>query len=254
MRVARLLLPSLAALGCLLASGDALAASPVKVGIGPIIGFGGNFLDKPDDKTYPLPDGTRTEKVTPSYPGFGGTTFAYGLAFDLQLKVPGVLLAIEMDWMPSQTNKGKADLDLYSNGVKAQTINVEIEHTATHLPVMIKGGLDSPLFSPYLLVGAEFVRASDAKATVTPASNSSTFGAKTDNYTYLLAGLGFQIKLPIPGIDIRIPFSLRASIHTGDTEKLEDRATYDFKANTITYDTRWKYQALATLGAQIYFF
>ena len=141
------------------------------------------------------------------------------------------------------TNKGHADIDV---GSRSLTLN--IQHDAWHIPVMLKGSLPLPLLSPFVVVGAEFVRTSDAAADVT--DNAYPVAARTSNYTFFTAGLGLEIKLPIPAVDIRIPFSLRGSYYNmGD--KVEDRG--EFTNQRFTYDTRWKWQALATLGAQYYF-
>jgi hypothetical protein len=68
-------------------------------------------------------------------------------------------------------------------------------------------------------------------------------------------GLGAEVKLPIPGIDIRIPLSFRASYYKV-SDSLDGRVTYDISGNAVTkqtFNVQWKYQALATLGAAIYF-
>lgn len=254
MRLARSLLPIAAASLALVAAEREAHAGPVSFGAGLIGGFGGNFLDKPGDKTYPFPAPLGRQEPSPSYPGFGGTTSGFGLAFDA--RVLGLVgLELDLIWM---SNRGKADIDITNLNTGAKkSFEVEIGHDALHIPVLLKGSLPLPLFSPTIFIGYEFVRAKDATATITPSDGLITkFEAKTDNYGMLTGGLGFEVKLPLPALDIRIPFSLRAGYNMSTGDKGEDRADYELAGGAIskvTYDTRWKYQALATLGAQIYF-
>lgn len=242
-----MLLPSLVAAGCLVAVERDAHAGPVSFGIGPLYTIGGNFLDKPDEKKYPV-NGQRVE-VSPSYPGFGGFTHGPGFALDVRvLKFVG----LEVDFI-KMSNKGTADIDYTVNGIK-KSYNLEIGHDAWHIPVLLKGVLPTPLVSPFVLVGAEFVRASNATATIS--ENALPVAARTDNYTFFTGGFGFEFKLPIPlpVLDsIRIPVSFRGSYYNIGNN-IEDRAEYVFTSpQKITFDTRWKFQALATLGVQAYF-
>lgn len=243
MRTPRLLLSSLIALGALLATERHAHADIFKGGVGVIGAFGGNFLDKPGEKRLPDGNGGRTAGEV-SYPGFGGVTGGFGLAFDARFLG---LVGVEVDVI-RMTNKGHANPD-----ISGQSYEINISHDAWHIPVLLKGSLPLPLISPYAVVGVEFVQTSNAKADIS--KPFYTVDARTDNYRFFTAGLGLEIKLPIPSVDVRIPFSLRGSYYNpGDN--VEDRADYSLNGNTITkvtYNTQWKWQALATLGAQIYF-
>jgi opacity protein-like surface antigen len=249
MRIARMLVPSLIAVGCLITAEREAHAGPVSFGIGPIGAFGGNFLDKPDEKKYPI-NGQRVE-VSPSYPGFGGTTSGFGLALDLRFIS---FVGLEVDVI-KMSNKGTADIDITAGGIK-KTYELEIGHDAWHIPVLVKGVLPTPLVSPFVVAGLEFVRTSNATASVS--ENAFSVGARTDNYTFFTGGFGFEFKLPIPlpAIDsLRIPVSFRGS-YFNPGGNIEDRAEYTTSGNTVTkvtYDTRWRFQALATLSIQAYF-
>lgn len=219
-------------------------AGPVSFGIGPAFTGGGNFLDKPEEKKYPV-NGQRVE-VSPSYPGFGGSTIGFGLALDVRiLKVVG----LEVDVF-KMSNRGTADIDFTRNGNK-KSYNLEIGHDAWHIPVLVKGILPSPLISPFAILGAEFVRASDATASIS--ENVLPVAARTDNYMFFTGGFGFELKLPVPVVDLRIPVSFRGSYYNLG-ENIEDRAEYVFTPPAkVTFDTRWKFQALATIAVQAYF-
>jgi opacity protein-like surface antigen len=247
MRIARMLLPSLVVVGSLLALERDAQAGPVSFGIGPMLTYGGNFLDKPEEKKYPV-NGQRVE-VSPSYPGFGGTTSGFGLAIDLRFLG---LVGLEIDAI-KMSNKGTADIDYTVGGVK-RSYELEIGHDAWHIPILAKGVLPTPLVSPYVLAGIELVRTSNATATIS--ENALPVAARTDNYTFFTGGFGFEFKLPIPlpGIDsLRIPVSFRGS-YFNIGNNIEDRAEYVFtQPQKITFDTRWKFQALGTLAVQAYF-
>lgn len=249
MRIARMLVPSLIAVGCLITAEREAHAGPVSFGIGPIGAFGGNFLDKPDEKKYPV--GGQRVDLPPSYPGFGGTTSGFGLALDLRFIS---FVGLEVDVI-KMSNKGTADIDITAGGIK-KTYELEIGHDAWHIPVLVKGVLPTPLVSPFVVAGLEFVRTSNATASVS--ENAFSVGARTDNYTFFTGGFGFEFKLPIPlpAIDsLRIPVSFRGS-YFNPGGNIEDRAEYTTSGNTVTkvtYDTRWKFQALATLSIQAYF-
>lgn len=245
-----MLLPSLVAVGSLLALERDAQAGPVSFGIGPLlVPIGGNFLDKPEEKKYPV-NGQRIE-VSPSYPGFGGTTSGFGLAIDLRFLG---FVGLEIDAI-KMSNKGTADIDYTVNGVK-RSYELEIGHDAWHIPILAKGVLPTPLVSPYVLAGIELVRTSNATATIS--ENALPVAARTDNYTFFTGGFGFEFKLPlpIPGLDsLRVPVSFRGS-YFNIGNNIEDRAEYTISGNTITkstFDTRWKFQALATLAVQAYF-
>jgi hypothetical protein len=106
--------------------------------------------------------------------------------------------------------------------------------------------------------GPELVFPNDPSLTITPqlAPGSTVFGAKADKYTMLCVGLGLEIKLPIPAIDLRIPISLRFSWNPGTSDKVSERADFQLNGATITgvtFKSEWQYQALLTAGAAIYF-
>lgn len=249
------LLPSLvflastaAALGT---SSIARADGPVKFGVGLAGGFGGNFLDKPSDKSFSL-NGKATQDDPTSYPGFGGTNSAFGLALDV--RVLG-MVGLEIDVF-KQNDRGHADWDFSVNGVKRSYVQ-EIGQPAWHIPVLLKGVLPSPLFSPMIFAGVDFVRPGTAEASITPAPTPFQITARADNYTMLMGGLGFEVALPVPGIDLRIPFQLRAALNNNVSDKLTDRQTITATGNnvitSVEYDSAWKWQAMATLGVQAYF-
>jgi hypothetical protein len=226
---------------------DSGGYSPLKFGLGVLGSFGGNFLNKPDDRTVTVPGfGTATDT---EYPGFAGTTGGFGLMVDARLIG---FLGLEIDAI-KMTNSGTADIDITTNG-RTQTFSVEISNDTWHIPVLAKVVIPLPLLAPFAVAGPEFVRVGGSSATVSPAG--LPVASHADHYTMWTGGLGVEVKLPLPGLDIRIPVSLRGSYNPSITDKVSDRVNYTFAGNAITardFDARWRYQALGVVGAAIYF-
>ncbi len=223
---------------------EVLAFDVVQVGVGPTVVYGANFLGKPGDKTI---GGKPAGDV---YPGFGGTSFGYGLTLDVRVIE---FLGLEIDYI-KRTSRGKGDIDITNNGV-TYPFEVEIQHEATQIPVLLKGVMPVPLFAPYVLVGKEFIRASGATATYSSKDGRGQLppvGGYVDNYSYWTFGIGAEVKLPIPGWDVRIPFSARGSFNPSISDHLEDRVR--IANNTISaFDTKFQYQVMGTLGVAAYF-
>jgi len=88
-----------------------------------------------------------------------------------------------------------------------------------------------------------------------------TYSAYTDDYIAFTFGLGFEVNLPIPVVDVRIPISLRGNYNPGVTEKRDDRGTYvigtdaagDAAVVSASYSTEWKFQAVGQWGIAAHF-
>lgn len=204
-------------------------------GLGGVIG--GNFLDKPSDKS--LGNGLTAGDV---YPGFAGMTAGGGLMLDARFIN---LLGIELDVFRT-SDKGSGDIT--QNGVK---FHLTIGQSAWHLPVLAKVVIPSTLISPEFLIGPEFVFPGKASLTIDPGTTPTT--ATASNYTMITFGAGLEIKLPLPALDLRIPIQLRGSVNPGVSNKLVDRVTTDKAYNVTSIKSEWKYQAVATLGVELYF-
>ncbi len=214
-------------------------------GLGGVIG--GNFLDKPSDKTLVATDGRQVGPYT-FYPGFAGMTAGGGLMLDARFIN---LLGIEADVFRT-SDKGSGDLSI--GGYK---LHITLGQSAWHVPVLAKLAVPAPIVSPVFFVGPEFVFPGSASLTVDN-PGLPPMKATASNYTMITFGAGLEIKLPLPALDLRIPFQLRGSVNPGTSGKLRDRVnatarppTYGAQVNSIK--SEWKFQAVATLGAELYF-
>jgi Outer membrane protein beta-barrel domain len=227
-------------LACALASTSALAGGvlPISAGVGVLATVDANFLPKPGDLTNASLGGTDDG----SYPGFGGTGFGAGGMIDVRFfKIVGV----EMDILRTSDRGHGTD-----NG---QTI--DIGQNAWHLPLLAKVTFPLGILQPQIFAGPEFVFPDTGSATITPGNAAYSVTASSPKYTMVAFGLGAEIALPIPGIDLRIPFSLRGGVDPGVSDHDTDRVTYAPPSATpgAAYSSEWKLRASATLGVSYYF-
>jgi hypothetical protein len=243
-RHARALLGSLPILATLLATRTA-SADVANIGVGVIGAFGGNFLGKPSDLSG------QDAVIAGAYPGFGGTTSGYGLMADLRLLG---FLGLELDAI-KMSNHAHGDVTWTVNGT-TYPFTVEIGQDAWHVPILAKVVLPSPLIAPFAELGPEFVFVGTPTATATSGTPLFGLSAAASNYTMFTFGLGFELKLPIPSVDIRIPLTLRGSYNPSVSSHITDRQTLQTSGNVLTgvqYNSQFQWQALGTLGAAIYF-
>lgn len=233
----------------------------VCVGLGFTGQAGGNFLTKPDDQRVIDPSGQPRADLAlvPDYPGFAGLTTGFGPFIELRILEYG---GIEFGAM-RQSDKGQAELKLTING-ESSTFDVEIVQNAWHLPLLFKGVIPGAVVQPSIFIGPEFViadKAVDQPAEIVSGTKPNAGPAYryfSESYTALMFGIGLEFKLPIPVVDIRIPFSLRGSVNLGSGSDRASRETDVFAANGndvtfISYKTSWQYQAVGNLGASIFF-
>ncbi len=213
------------------------------------LGFlGANFLDKPTNRNVTLPNGQQA--LTETNPGFGGVTAGGGLMIEGRL---AGIAGIEMDFLYS-SDHGHGDYTI--NGTK---FTINLGQSAFHMPLLFKATAPLPLFRPSIFVGPEFVFPSSPTASIEAPpgySIGTTVTASADNYTMFTGGLGFEFKLPIPSIDLRIPFQLRGSYHSVP-DRAGDRADYTIQPTgaitAINYHSQWKWATQAVLGVAAWF-
>jgi hypothetical protein len=228
------LLSVIACAGALLGSvlpGRAHAIEPqlVSFGVGALGVVGGQFLDEPPDSDV-------------FYPGFAGLGAGGGLM--LEARFVG-FVGVEIDVLRTG-----------DHGSGTATINnVDIDLTlgqgAWHVPVLAKLVLPSPVVAPYVIFGPQFVFPSEPTTEVRSAAPVPAQRATADNYVMLTGGLGMEIKLPLPTLDLRIPVSLRGSYNPGVGNSLAERR--EGTQPVFTYRTEWKYAIALAAGVAAYF-
>jgi len=216
-------------------------------GVG-LLGFlGADFIDKPSDRSVTSPSGASGELDV--YPGFGGVTAGGGLM--LEGRLLGIF-GLELDLFYS-SDRGHGEQTVTYNRASTK-YTIDVGQTAFHVPLLFKATIPAaPSFRPSIFVGPEFVFPGGATTTVTPQDNF--YSASAGTYTMVTGGIGFEFKLPISGVDLRIPVQFRGSYHSV-AERLGDRADFEFQGNTVTHmtvRTEWKYQVQGVLGLCIWF-
>jgi hypothetical protein len=224
------------------------------------LGFvGADFLDKASDRTIALPNGQTTQ--IDFYPGFGGVIGGGG--FMLEARYRG-FIGLEIDILRS-SDHGKGDItisgfDPVAWRVVQYKFTVEIGQSAWHLPLLVKGTVPLPVVRPSVFFGPELVFPGEPSASVSPPIPNLPVAATVSGYTMLTGGIGVEIKLPIPGVDVRIPISFRGSINPSISSRVADRMVLTWAQGTpnpavtqMTLTSQWKYQTQAVFGAAVWF-
>ena len=211
------------------------------------LGFGlagqvmGSFLDQPDDMTV-SPD-TDIELV---YPGFGGVGGGFGLVADLRYME---FLGVETGLFLS-ADQGSGFIDL---------VRVSIGQTALHFPLLFKVIYPGESVRPHAALGFELVVPQSLEVSTDPvlSATSTLIGGRASNYGALVTGLGVEFKLPIEGIDLRVPVTVRAAINPGAAGPARDRADYTLDGLTVrsvVFKSEWRYHVSGTVGLSWFLF
>ncbi len=229
---------SLLALGLATLSSSAFALPGVDVGVG-LVGIGGAaFITKASE----------TNATSDLYPGFGGARV--GIGANLELRVLG-FLGIEAGFVKSN-DKGKGDID-----VNGYSVSAELGQTATHLPVLVKLVLPLPFFKPFIGAGIDFVTPGDCSSSFTGGGVTTPTVCHNASYSMWTGAVGAELALPIPGLDLRIPLSLRYSRHRDFGDSITERASFVVDrtgiVNKIDFRSEWQHEVYATAGVSLFF-
>ncbi|MBW2455570.1 MAG: hypothetical protein JRI68_13705 [Deltaproteobacteria bacterium] len=233
----------------------------VELGVGFVAQLGVTFLDAPSDQMSE--DG---REPRPEYPGFAGPTTGAGAMIDLRFFD---YVGVELDIL-RQSESGTATMtvtDMADHSVT--TFEIEIGHTAWHLPLLLKASLPLLYVRPHLVLGPEFVLPDDAEYSEGTNTSTATFGAVSESYTLFTLGLGMEIELPAaaPLEAVRIPLSLRGSVYPGISDRRFERSAtltvgepdpaapgaYADPLQREEYRTTFQYQVVATFGLSLHF-
>ncbi|MEZ4463379.1 MAG: hypothetical protein R3F43_02385 [bacterium] len=205
----------------------------------------GSFLTEIDEskQVIDVPPGGRARVV---YPGFGGFSGGGGIAVDVLWRgIVGLKLGL-----------------FASNDVGSGSINdvdFDIGQTALHLPLLLKVAAPVETVRPFFVIGPEFVFPGDAEAS-TDFPGGVAVSAEADTYLALAFGFGFEFVLPVDGMDVRIPLTLRGAWNPSVEDDINGRARFDVERsgniaqiNGAVFKSEWEWQAAATLGVAFYF-
>lgn len=232
----RRLLFAVCASGVGLTPASAMALGPIDLGASALVAGGYNAFGKPSPSTFSS-GSTRGE-----IQGAGGLAVGGGVA--LEFRVLG-LVGLEVDGLFSR-DRGGGEVEI--DGRKG---TVTIGQNSVHLPVLLKGVVPLPGLRPFLLLGPEWVLPLPAKAESDP-TGAIRAVVGTARYTMLTAGLGAEMKLPLPSVDLRLSFSLRGSYRTGSSSSVSERVT-PLGSGAVILDGRWRYQAQITSALGFFF-
>lgn len=268
---------AVAAGAVLLLPASADAKDAVKVGVGVTFGLGGALSTglSPGD----LANGPQNIDPVKAGPSFGGPYGGVGAMAELRL---AKVLGFEFDYTRSLVGV-KATVPISPGLVPAVpgggTIAPEIhfEQWQHQLAFLGKLAIPTPLIAPFVAFGPEIVLPDGATVSTNPSDPRLHLTAVAGTWTMLTGVLGIEIKLPIPGIDLRIPISGRVSYNISSADSpaicgdINGQALPNVPAGgacrltfkgtvtqsqfdlTMTYRTEWKLHAGAVAGLAIYF-
>jgi hypothetical protein len=223
-------------------------------GIGIIGVLGGDFLDEPTDQSVEVNGLSGHPMGVADDPAFAGLSGGAGLSVQAR---PLDYLGIELDVLRT-TDSGTADFTVRRAGGD-QSFTLRLSHSAFHLPLLLRGIWPGPLVEPAAFVGPEFVVVDGASADIVDGSSPYAVDivAVRRSYTMVTFGAGIDIHLPLEPFDVRLPISLRGSVTPAIGDSRQDRGRYigtdPNHLVRIEHETRWKYQAVATVGAMVWF-
>lgn len=248
----RVLVPMLAVL---LLSAPAWAKKPrkIEIGVGAAGFMNGQFLSEPaENKKFVTIEGTNPpEQRKVPYPGFWGIAGGGGVTMNAMYRG---FIGMELDLFYSR-DSGKGEINI---GTETEEISAKIDmgQGAFHIPLLAKAAIPLKTVRPFVLLGPEFVLPGDAEADADEVLGD--VGAEADPYINLATGIGCEFLLPVSGVDLRIPFSIRGSFNLSTPEGLDGRVkikNYDSKTGLFQYDsfnTEWEYQTFIMLGLTWY--
>ena len=214
---------------------------PVALGVGAFFNAGGTFMTQPRDRDYP--------GLAGDLPFSGWAGFSPGVGGTIDFRVKDIV-GLQVDLIRSQENAQS------EYGINGEDIRFAVRHPAWHIPILLKAGIPSDVVSPVIFVGYHLVLPGDPDLPQ-PAGIPWQLSAKNSSYDLWMFGLGFEGKLPIDGVDLRIPFHLRGSVNTPFPDAAVERAEYTFVDGGVLqgmeYDLEWQYHAGITLGLTWYF-
>lgn len=214
--------------------------------------LGGSLIGQPEDQTI---DGAT---VTPGYPGFGG--FSPSIGAQLEVRFFGYV-GVELDilYMGENGDTTITVRDVVNNGINEFDIN--IGHSAVHVPLLLKGVYPTKWLSPMIMLGPEFVSPQGkARFSIDGSNNTPTgYGAYTGpSYTMFAFGVGAEINLPVPLLDLRLPMSIRGAYNPGVGNARADRVVGvpSSDPNTLTveyFKTEWEWNVRFQAGVSANF-
>jgi hypothetical protein len=225
--------------------GTALATAPpterkVAVGVGAFFNAGGTFMTQPSDLSHP-------QVAELPFSGWAGFSPGGGVSFDVRFFDA---IGLEIDVIRS-VDQAQSEYTINNTDVR-----FGVRTPAWHIPILLKAGIPSNGVSPNIFLGALVVAPGEVDFPDVPGVPWE-MTAQTSTYTRFMFGLGFEGRLPIDDVDIRIPFAIRGALAPGYPAAATDRATYDITPDNVLlsmdYDLRWQYHAGVTLGVAYYF-
>lgn len=203
-------------LGLVLQFGLVLGASSARAGWRDVVevgvtlqGLGGSSYSSTPDVLRAEVEGVEVEPVP--YEGWWGASGGAGLGAEARA---WHWLGLELGLILAKDN---GDEEMNQGELHGENI-------ALHMPFVVKFVVPVRGLRPLLLAGVEVVVPMATRATYSADDLEVT--AHADTYTLIHTGLGFEVDLPIEGLDIRVPFVFHLGVNPAASDDVGDKASY----------------------------
>ena len=203
----------------------------------------GSFISEPpeDEKVidnYQIP-----------YGGFAGIGGGWGLTLSATWEE---WVGLELGLLSvSAAGEGKIN-------VGPGVITHEVTTSSIHIPLLLVLSAPFESVKPQLFVGPSWVIPNDMSFETSPENIvGANFDARGDTYFAWHFGFGLEIRLPISGVDLRIPVRLHGIYNPAVGDSIDSRiATFAVSPQTASspeesrtdYLIEWEWQAAVSLG------
>ena len=202
----------------------------------------GSFISEPpeDEKVidnYQIP-----------YGGFAGVGGGWGLTLSATWEE---WVGLELGLLSvSASGEGKIN-------VGPGAITHEVTTSSIHIPILLVLSAPFESVKPQLFFGPSWVLPNEISFETSPENIAEVFNARGDSYFAWHFGFGLEIRLPISGIDLRIPVRLHGIYNPEVGDSIDSRiATFAVSPQTASspaesrtdYLIEWEWQAAVSLG------
>jgi hypothetical protein len=133
----------------------------------------------------------------------------------------------------------------------AETVQVELEHPALVVPILLQGFAPLGPVTAFVSVGPELVLPIIPLARTEP-ERAFPVAATAERHVRLNLGAGIEWRTPLRAVDLRVPLSVRGIWHPGLGDDLDERARV-LPSDALIYTNTPRFGVKAVLGAGIYF-
>lgn len=231
------------ALGCLWFAGVFLASGEVQarvleVGVGLGVNASAGWTSPPSSAEIVLP---RSEQRI-QYHRFSGLGLLGGLALEARFFR---FVGVEIDVYYGR------DVAAGTFETEAGDAEVSWSEPTLRLPILAKGIWPFGTWAPFVALGPEVVHPGLSRVEVEPKGRLRAI-VSTEPSLWLVAALGVEWRVPIPGVDLRIPLSIRFSFDPSSASSRQERVAA-LPSDALVLNGALEYRLALASSAVVFF-